>query len=303
MRKVDRASIATPAALTNANCINHLTQINGNPDGIKASKDIYKGRLVNPDNSSSNTVTIALKGLYNNKCAYCEKLCHYPRVEHFRPKGRVTGNQPLANGYYWLCYEWTNLLPSCHECNSVEAKGDRFPIKAIRKSTFPITGNPPVFDAAQNIFDSAYLTDEDPYYIHPEYCDDFWLHFDFERDGKIVGVSDYGQRTIADLKLDDEDRNGWRREIYESYFNRLLKLVRRYKRTLNPITDAIFDEELDGIIREIVCTSEDKFVSYTLFRKALVKKIEYFFVEPLDPVFRVEMINKIVQSLLKLAKM
>lgn len=300
MRKVDRALIAKPTALTNAACTNHLVQINGDPANIKASEDIYKGKVINPDNSSSNTVTIALKGLYNNKCAYCEKLCYYPRVEHFRPKGRVRGNQPLANGYYWLCYEWTNLLPSCHECNSVEAKGDKFPIKSLRKSTFPVLGNPPVFDATQNIFDSAYLTAEDPYYIHPEYCVDFWLHFDFERDGKIVGVSDYGRKTIADLKLDDEDRNGWRREIYESYFARLLRLIRRYKRNLKPITEANFDEELDDIISEIVFNSEDNLLPYTLFRKALVKKIEYFFIDPLDTVFRVEMKNKIAQSLLNL---
>lgn len=300
MRKVDRASIAIPAALTNAVCVNHLALVNGNPTNVKALEDIYKGKVVNPDNSSSNTVTVALKGLYNNKCAYCEKLCYYPRIEHFRPKGRVIGNQPLTNGYYWLCYEWTNLLPSCHECNSIEAKGDKFPIKAVRKNTFPVMGNPPVFDISQNIYGSLYLTAEDPYYIHPEYCKDFWLHFDFKRDGKIVGVSDYGQKTITDLKLDDEDRNGWRREIYESYFNRFLRLVRRYKRTQNPIAEVIFDEELDDIISEIVFSTEDISLPYTLFRKALVKKIDYFFVDPLDTVFKLEMKDKIAQSLLNL---
>ena len=300
MRKVDRTSIATPAALTNAKCVNHLAQINGNPTNIKASKDVYKGKVINPDNTYSNTVTIALKGLYNNKCAYCEKLCYYPRIEHFRPKGRVTGNQSLTNGYYWLCYEWTNLLPSCHECNSVEAKGDKFPIKGVRKNTFPVTGSPPIFDLTQNLYDSAYLTDEDPYYIHPEYCDNFWLHFDFDRYGKIIGVSDHGQTTISDLKLDDEDRNGWRREIYESYLNSLLRLIRRYKRNKNPIAEEIFDEELNDIVSEMVFKSEDELLPYTLFRKALVKKIEYFFVEPLDPIFRVEMRNKIAQSLLNL---
>jgi hypothetical protein len=300
MRKVDRTLIPKPAILDSLICVNHLNQINANPAGVNASGDIYKGKVVNADTTTTNTVTVALKGLYKNKCAYCEKLCYYPRVEHFRPKGRVIGNQPLADGYYWLCYEWTNLLPSCHECNSIEAKGDKFPIRGIRKNTFPVSGNPPIFDSTQNVYNSNYLTTEDPYYIHPEYCNNFWTHFDFERTGKIIGISDYGRRTIADFKLDDEDRNGWRREIYESYFNRLLRLIRRYKRNQKPISEAIFDEELDDITSEIVFDSEEETLPYTLFRKALLRKIDYFFVEPLDQVFRAEMKNKIAQSLLNL---
>jgi hypothetical protein len=300
MRKVDRTSIPKPIVLDSVDCISHLNQINSNPAIVKATDDIYKGKIVNSDTSTSNTVTIALKGLYKNKCAYCEKLCYYPRVEHFRPKGRVRGNQPLPHGYYWLCYEWTNLLPSCHECNSIEAKGDKFPIRGIRKNTFPVIGNPTIFDSTQNVYNSNYLINEDPYYIHPEYCNNFWVHFDFERSGKIIGISEQGIRTIADFKLDDEDRNGWRREIYEAYNSRLLRLVRRYKRNQNPISDAIFDEELDDIISEIVFDSENETLTYTLFRKSLVRKIEYFFVEPLDQVFRLEMKEKIAMSLLNL---
>lgn len=302
MRKVDRTVIPRPAILDSPICVNHLNQINANPSAIKASSDIYKGKTVNADNTTTNTVTIALKGLYKNKCAYCEKYCYDPEVEHFRPKGQVTGDQRLANGYYWLCYEWTNLLPSCHECNKVNAKGTKFPIKGIRQITYPVTGNPPVFDSTQNVYESNYLTTEDPYYIHPEYCNNFWAHFDFERSGKIVGISDYGTRTIADLKLDDEDRNGWRREIYESYFNRLLRLIRRYKRSINPISNEIFTEELDDIVSEIVFDSEDETLSYTLFRKSLVRKIDYYFVEPLDTVFRAEMNAKIAESILNLTQ-
>jgi hypothetical protein len=40
-------------------------------------------------------------------------------------------------GYYWLAYEWTNLLPSCYDCNSFRrhgtmkagpGKNERFPV-------------------------------------------------------------------------------------------------------------------------------------------------------------------------------
>lgn len=301
MRKVDRTLITKPVILDSTGCLDHLNQINIDPTTNKASGDIYKGKTVMPDNSIINTVTNALKGLYKNKCAYCEKLCYYPRIEHYRPKGRVIGNQRLRNGYYWLCYEWTNLLPSCHECNSIEAKGDKFPINGVRKQTFPVNGHPPAFDITQNVYDSTFLMDEDPYYIHPEYCNDFWVHFDFERSGLIVGISDYGKITINDLKLNDEDRNGWRREIYETYYNRFLRLIRRYKRPLKPISEQIFNEELDDIISELVFDSINEELSYTLFRKSLVRKINYFFVEPLDVVFRKEIEAKIANSLIMLA--
>lgn len=299
MRKVDRTLVAKPAALESADCTNHLMQINAFP-ATKVSSNHYKGKVDNPDGSSTNTVVVSLKEIYKNKCAYCEKLCYYPRVEHFRPKGRVIGLQPLRHGYYWLCYEWTNLLPACHECNSIEAKGDKFPINGVRKNTHPVVGNPPIFDPTQNVFNSNYLTDEDPCYIHPEYCDNFWDHFDFERDGRIVGLSNYGIRTIADFKLDDKDRNGWRRAIYELHYNRFLRLLRRFKRQQNPISDEMFDEELDDIISDMVYESIDDELPYTLFRKSLVKKLEYFFIEPLDPVFRQEMKDKFAQSLLNL---
>lgn len=58
------------------------------------------------------------------KCCYCERKCwsYYDLdVEHFRPRGGVRqaldqqhDEQP---GYYWLAYDWMNLLVSCAECN------------------------------------------------------------------------------------------------------------------------------------------------------------------------------------------
>ncbi|MCG6566377.1 hypothetical protein C3E87_01845 [Tessaracoccus sp. ZS01] len=56
------------------------------------------------------------------KCAYCETYyasSQQMAIEHYRPKGAVTINGTLVPpGYYWLASEWTNLLPSCTDCNS-----------------------------------------------------------------------------------------------------------------------------------------------------------------------------------------
>jgi hypothetical protein len=62
-----------------------------------------------------SSVVSKLNNIYNHKCAYCEAYEPEPEVEHYRPKKGVTGE--VHEGYYWLCYEWSNLMPACHDCN------------------------------------------------------------------------------------------------------------------------------------------------------------------------------------------
>ena len=61
----------------------------------------------------------ALETLFSEKCAYCETKYGASQpidVEHFRPKGGVEdeGSHP---GYWWVAMRWSNLLPSCIDCN------------------------------------------------------------------------------------------------------------------------------------------------------------------------------------------
>jgi uncharacterized protein (TIGR02646 family) len=65
----------------------------------------------------------------HGKCAYCESL-YAPvapaDIEHYRPKGAVVVNGELRKpGYYWLAATWSNLLPSCIDCN--RARTQNFP--------------------------------------------------------------------------------------------------------------------------------------------------------------------------------
>ena len=93
---------------------------------------------------------------FYGKCAYCEapiRDYQHGDVEHFRPKAGVTdeNGQPVClfdeqgqvqigadgepvkhPGYYWLAYEWTNLLPTCVKCNQDD--DDRR--KACREAEF-----------------------------------------------------------------------------------------------------------------------------------------------------------------------
>jgi hypothetical protein len=90
---------------------------------------------------------------YSYKCAYCESYIRHDQrgdVEHFRPKTRVRDeNNQLVYvgkgksrkqhpGYYWLAYDYRNLLPSCDFCNKYKkkggGKGERFPVAGFRAS-------------------------------------------------------------------------------------------------------------------------------------------------------------------------
>jgi uncharacterized protein (TIGR02646 family) len=66
-------------------------------------------------------VAEGLKQVFGGKCAYCESPYEVTQpvdIEHYRPKGAVEVEGRLQKpGYYWLAADWTNLLPSCIDCN------------------------------------------------------------------------------------------------------------------------------------------------------------------------------------------
>lgn len=91
----------------------------------------------------------ALTEAFHGKCAYCETYYAAAQpadIEHFRPKGGVTtvGSTPQPPGYWWLASDWTNLLPSCIDCNrprkqdfpagipTTAGKANRFPLGSER---------------------------------------------------------------------------------------------------------------------------------------------------------------------------
>ena len=83
---------------------------------------------------SQPAVRDALFGMHNGRCCYCERLRDRTResdIEHFRPKTAVSDKSPERPGYWWLAYEWTNLLFACKTCNE-EYKKTQFPIRGER---------------------------------------------------------------------------------------------------------------------------------------------------------------------------
>ena len=97
----------------------------------------------------------ALIAAQHGKCCFCErKIGREGNVEHFRPKASFCqgeGFPPERPGYYWLAYEWDNLLLACPICN-----------QRFKRSLFSL------FDPARRARNHhGDLTQERPLFIHP----------------------------------------------------------------------------------------------------------------------------------------
>jgi uncharacterized protein (TIGR02646 family) len=121
-----------------------------------ASAEFRSGtKLFDFDGTLYGAVSVkkALRKAQHDKCAFCEsKIAHiaYGDVEHFRPKAGVVqqdGDTLERPGYYWLAYEWTNLLFCCQLCNQ-RFKRNLFPLrdpgKRARSHQDTITGEEPL---------------------------------------------------------------------------------------------------------------------------------------------------------------
>ena len=151
---------------------------------------------------------------YLTKCAYCESdvTAGSPlRVEHYRPKAKVK-EAPSHPGYYWLGYEWSNLLLACETCNGY--KGNHFPIAAAESARVgapPPDFAPPLRPDGTLDADACNATlplyrDELPLLVNPELEPDTDQHFRFDASGLMYGITQAGAKTVEILHLSDNKR-------------------------------------------------------------------------------------------------
>lgn len=115
MRKVER-SAAIPEGLADK----MLEEI-GKGEGYFPLSAADRKDLKKPEFTAYKLAAVKaeLERLFHGKCAYCESRYDYMApvdVEHYRPKGKVQEEKD-HDGYWWLAADWTNLLPSCIDCN------------------------------------------------------------------------------------------------------------------------------------------------------------------------------------------
>lgn len=125
--------ILTGEKATNAlRKIESMIQAMQNPKSEDFDSGIFNGRGVKSQ----------LLQDQNQKCAFCEVSMagDYGVVEHYRPKTGWKENEADSlhhPGYYWLAYEWANLLCSCDKCNSTARKGNLFPLRDLATRDIP----------------------------------------------------------------------------------------------------------------------------------------------------------------------
>ncbi len=180
---------------------------------------------------NSYDVKNVLNSLYHNKCGYCEGKSNTAkfssRIDHYRPKNGIRANKLNIDnhkGYYWLGYEWTNLIPTCEKCN--RNKSNQFPLKDentrisdnLEKEGFMVSGEF-IFER----FDISKLTKEERLLLNPE-IDDVEKHFYFLPSGEIKALTKEAEITIDVYDLNRSSLILERKQISDDIFRDILEI-------------------------------------------------------------------------------
>lgn len=279
MRKVDKDLVPKPASLSRPDLLDILKAIEADKNLINS--DIYRGKIRNADGTLlKEEVVEALEIIYHHKCAYCEDFAT-PEVEHYRPKKQVIG-EPQHGGYSWLCYEWSNLVLSCHECNKIGGgKGNYFPIKNQRTQRVHCCTDG-VLDAEKCVAHNAPLINEEPYLLHPEIDEPGdYLYFEIDTRNRgiaLKGVDGPNGRGEQTIKICNLNREELLRKRQETVIYPILQSIKRAfaKWSKQTITGPQFLEELRLIFEDVERESEDEKHSFTLLRKKSIDNPESF---------------------------
>ncbi|MCP4133002.1 MAG: TIGR02646 family protein, partial [bacterium] len=174
-------------------------------EGQYIDKNVYNSRY------KMNDIKNALKNIYHNKCAYCEKQIEQFHVEHFRPKSI----------YCWLAYSWDNLLLACPTCNT--HKDNHFELQA-QKAEFTEADLDQIHTLAEK-----YNRQEENKFLNPEQ-EDPEPELKFDQNGTISSENQRIEYTINTCKLNRHDIKDFRKRIYDKILIRLEQRFRDVKK-------------------------------------------------------------------------
>lgn len=212
---------------------------------IIATAKAKNGQLSNADFNSAvyngSDVKDTLLSDQHYKCAYCErkKSGDFGNVEHYRPKAgyNIQRNNPIIKpGYYWLTYDWANMLFACDECNT-----------KYKKNLFPL------LDESKRDITNCDITKEEPGIINPyneDPADNLVFAQHVIKPRIIDGVpSKKGELTIESLGLNDN----------AILFDERQKAWLEYKSTCTMLTIA----QMDGASMQLIQMLTDRIANYT----------------------------------------
>lgn len=167
----------------------------------------------------------------HKKCAYCETFLppgeRKGDVEHYRPKGRVrdrhgsivqvvlAGEQVQHPGYFWLAYDYHNLLPVCGACNR----------RARDEREGRLTGKGDIFPTLDDYYAAQPddVLNEKPSLLNP------WLREDDPEEhllfdphtGRVAGLTPRGEETLHVLGLNRDGLVEERLKACQDVHNRI----------------------------------------------------------------------------------
>lgn len=207
MRRVQRDVNQKPFLLTQQKILDSLAELVQTGDTSKIKESYYQAPYVDTEGKQQMQMRDELNNFYHGKCAYCETDCK-AEIEHYRPKKSVR-DVPVHPGYYWLCYEWSNLLPSCHDCNTAGGKGTQFPVAGTRLNSPVLLPNGSL-DPAGVLSTGTFLQLEQPFLLHPEQDDpDQYLKVELDPKGegiKLSGIDGQNQRGEQTIRITNLNR-------------------------------------------------------------------------------------------------
>lgn len=240
----------------------------------------------NTANGTASKVIDKLNSWYHYKCAYCERIYKLD-VEHYRPKAEVRDENNIVvqvtnaagilvdhPGYYWLCYEWSNLIPSCISCNREGGKNSKFP--TIHHYEYQPVFTPPTLDYNSCLVSGNPLLTEQPYLLNPELDNPvgfFKFIIDPNKKGIRIEGNDANRRgeLTADIcKLNRE----------EVKYDRVHKVVLPIRKTMLSYvkmlatgrrTVAQFKSSVEELIQKLYDDSHDEKLDHTLLRNYIVR--------------------------------
>lgn len=268
-----------PAGLNDTKCDTVKNDVLLDKNNHEADKKCYR-----------DTTIEALVDLYKDKCAACERDRGIElQVDHFRPykaRDNKTDTQYNQPGYYWLTYAWSNLIPLCSTCN--RKKSNKFPLSTtgIRIDSHLNTQKRSRF--LPNDINWLNLI-EVPLIIKPETDQNTGSHFEFDKNGKMIGRTNFGIETIKIYQLNRRElkrkRIGVKNEIVNDItlsFSRFLnhKSEQRFKGNLETVFDRIvhgtnIDHEL-SLYYTFILRYFDYFIGGKLIGILRSKALDYF---------------------------
>ena len=182
---------------------------------VKSFNDKNRQERFRFDISLLRDVRPDLMKVSHGKCAYCESLLGVASqgdVENFRPKAGARGlntSEYASAHYWWLAYEWNNLLMSCQICNQ-KYKRDYFPLADERlRASIGAKGDDLLLEQALLI---------DPCSENPA------EHLQFTAKGIVADLSPKGKVTIEILGLNRTELVDRRKNVATDLLERLQTL-------------------------------------------------------------------------------